>query len=295
MRGALFGDIVGSIYEFDNHRSKDFNLVSEDCFATDDSIMSLCVGVALAETYDADADGWDYDKLSDHARAWMQQVGKRYPWCGYGGRFYDWIMRRSKKPYGSYGNGAAMRVGACGEVARSIEEAEQLAEAVTRVSHDHPEGIKGAKAVAVAVFLAKERLFKNDIADEIFERYYPNYDFMKSGFTCDDIRPIYQFNESCQGTVPQALECFFESESFEDAIRNAISIGGDSDTIGAIVGSVAEAYYGIDAIPQKDIITVALADADDKAGFGDGDNVLTLMLELYDRFDATLKERSLVK
>lgn len=293
MRGALFGDIVGSIYEFDNHRSKDFNLVSEDCFATDDSIMSLCVGVALAETYDADLDGWDYDKLADHARAWMQQVGKRYPWCGYGGRFYDWIMRRSKKPYGSYGNGAAMRVGACGEVARSIEEAEQLAEAVTRVSHDHPEGIKGAKAVAALIYMAKTKCCSVAEMMDAMQVYYPNYRFLDDGFKVKDLQKTYTFNETCQETVPQAFECFFESVSFEDAIRNAISIGGDSDTIAAIVGSVAEAYYGVDAIPQKDIITVALADADDKAGFGD--TVLTLMLELYDRFDATLKERSLVK
>lgn len=246
MIGAIIGDIVGSIYEFNNHRSKDFKFIEPDkMFFTDDTVMSLCVGKAVKDSFDDERNAWDYDKLSELAREYMQDIGENYPDCGYGGRFYYWIMEHQKEPYNSFGNGAAMRVTACGEVARSIEEAEALAEAVTKVSHNHPEGIKGAKAVAVAVFLAKERLFKRDIAEEIQTRYYPDYKFCEEGFRCDDIRPTYQFNETCQDTVPQALECFFESEDFEDAIRNAISIGGDSDTVAAITGSVAEAYYSV--------------------------------------------------
>lgn len=246
MRGAIIGDIVGSIYEFNNHRSKDFPLFGEGCFATDDSIMSLCVGKAIADTYDRVVDGWDYDRLSAVARIYMQAIGQNYPACGYGGRFFGWIMNHDRDPYNSYGNGAAMRVSACGEAARSVEEAEKLAEAVTRVSHNHPEGIKGAQATAVAVHLAlRGEMNQTEIANYIQEHYYPDYKFLEEGFMCDDIRPKYRFNETCQETVPQALECFFESKDYEDCIRNCVSIGGDSDTIGAIAGAVAEAFHGM--------------------------------------------------
>ena len=245
MRGAIIGDVVGSIYEFNNYRSKDFYpLVDSSCFATDDSIMSLCVGSAIEDCYDAETDSWDYEDLSYTAKKRMQDIGANYPDCGYGGRFYSWIMRKQDKPYNSFGNGAAMRVTACGEVASSLDEAERLADAVTKVSHNHPEGIKGAKAVAAAIYLAKTGSSKQEIIDVIEDRYYPNYHFLTRGFSCDDIRPTYRFNETCQETVPQALECFFEASDFVDAIRNAISIGGDSDTIAAITGSVAEAYFG---------------------------------------------------
>ena len=262
MYGAIFGDIVGSIYEFNNHRDKEFRLFTTDCFATDDSIMSLCVGKAVMDSFDGN--GWDYDKLSELAREYMQDIGQHYPDCGYGGNFYYWIMEHQTEPYNSFGNGAAMRVTACGEVARNIEEAEALAEAVTRVSHNHPEGIKGAKAVAVAIFLAKKRVHKSDILDYIRKNYYPDYAFMAKGFDCDSIRKTYQFNETCQDTVPQALECFFEASDFEDAIRNAISIGGDSDTIAAITGSVAEAYFGKENIPSTPLKRARLHCLDDR-------------------------------
>ena len=270
MKGAIIGDVVGSIYEFNNHRSKDFPFLSSSCFATDDSIMSLSIGKAIKESYDPKLDGWDYGVLSEKARYYMQTIGKNYPHCGFGGRFWSWIMEGQIEPYNSYGNGAAMRVTACGEIARSIEEAEKLAESVTRVSHNHPEGIKGAQATAVAIYLAKTGSTQSEIADYIQEHFYPDYKFCKEGFACDDIRPTYQFNETCQGTVPQALECFFEAINFEDAIRNAISIGGDSDTIAAITGSVAEAYFGLlDLGSTGNVRTIELMT------LADGDEIFT--------------------
>lgn len=233
MIGAIVGDIVGSIYEWHNHRSKDFSLFGKGCFATDDSIMTIAVAKALL-----DCKG-NYDDLSAKAIKAMQEVGRPYPRCGFGGSFYNWIYTDDPKPYNSYGNGAAMRVSACGFVAKDIEEAKKLAYKVTAVSHNHPEGIKGAESVAVAILLARQDWSKEDIKEYICQKYYD------IDFTLDDIRDTYEFNETCQNTVPQAFEAFFESNSFEDAIRNAISVGGDSDTLAAITGGIAEAYYGV--------------------------------------------------
>ena len=235
MLGAIIGDMVGSIYEFHNHRSKEFPFFSDDCWPTDDSIMTIALAKALLET-DGKADG-----LSKQAIKWMRKIGQQYPSCGYGGRFYSWMFSEHPQPYGSYGNGAAMRVSACGWAANSIEEAKELAYAVTRVTHDHEEGIWGAEATACAIFLARTGSSKEEIRQFVEDNYYD------LDFTLDEIRPRYRFNESCQGTVPQAIEAFLESESFEDAIRNAISIGGDSDTLAAITGGIAEAFYGIPA------------------------------------------------
>ncbi len=235
MFGAIIGDMVGSVYEFDNLRSKDFPFFRSDCWPTDDSIMTIAVMQALLET-DGKVKG-----LAEKTVEWMQKIGRQYPNCGYGGRFWDWVFDSDPKPYGSYGNGAAMRVSACGWAARTLEEAKALSYAVTAVSHDHPEGLRGAEATACAVFLANDGRSKEEIRAFIEERY------CDLDFTIDGIRGTYEFNESCQGTVPQAIESFLESESFEDAIRIAISVGGDSDTLAAITGSIAEAYYGIPA------------------------------------------------
>ncbi len=153
--------------------------------------------------------------------------------------FYQWIFTDNPKPYNSFGNGAGMRVSPAGFAANNLKQAVSLSRAVTAVTHNHPEGIKGAEAVAVAIFLARTGHTKDEIKRKISESYYP------LDFTADEIRPTYEFNETCQGTVPQAIVCFLESESFEDAIRTAVSIGGDSDTLAAITGGIAEAYYGI--------------------------------------------------
>lgn len=233
MLGAIVGDIVGSIYEFDNHRSKEFPLFSANCFATDDSIMTLAVAKALVE--------WKQGagELDDLAVRYMQEVGRPYPGCGYGGRFRGWMYSDDPEPYNSFGNGAAMRVSPVAYVAGSLEEVKALSKAVTGVTHNHPEGLKGAEATAVATWMALHGASKEKIGEHIRENYYD------IAFTLDEIRPVYQFNETCQDTVPQAIEAFLESEDFEDAIRNAISVGGDSDTLAAITGAIAGAYYGI--------------------------------------------------
>jgi hypothetical protein len=169
----------------------------------------------------------------------MQGIGRKYPNCGFGGMFYQWVFNDNPGPYNSFGNGAAMRISPAGFAATSEWDAERLAETVTEVTHNHDEGIKGAKATAIAIVMARRGALKNEIRDRIVAEYYP------LDFRIDDIRDTYRFNESCQETVPQAIECFLESTSFEDAIRTAISLGGDSDTIAAITGAIAEAYYGV--------------------------------------------------
>ncbi len=247
MLGAIVGDIVGSRFEFSNHRSKAFDLFTDDCFATDDSIMSLAVAKAIIKTERAiDKSQGDYRLSNSYNRLlgeltvkYMQQIGRNYPNCGYGGMFGRWIFSAKPEPYNSFGNGAAMRIGPAGFTARNESEAISLSKTITSVTHDHAEGIKGAEATSIAIFLARQGFSKGDICARISRDYY------SLDFTIDGIRPTYTFNETCQETVPQAIQCFLESDSFEDAVRTAVSLGGDSDTIAAITGAIAEAYYGI--------------------------------------------------
>lgn len=237
MIGAIIGDIVGSRFEHHNIKTKEFEFFHRRCRFTDDTVMTVAIAKAILESR------VDYSDLADNTIKYMQYYGKKYPEAGYGGRFFDWIFEYNPQPYNSWGNGSAMRVSPCGFAAKSLEEAEALAEITAAVTHNHPQGIKGAKAAAAAIFLAKSGKTKDEIKSYIENNYY------RMDFTIDEIRDEYEFDVSCQGSVPQALEAFFESVSFEDAIRNAISIGGDSDTIAAIAGGVAEAYYGI---PEDD-------------------------------------------
>jgi type I restriction enzyme M protein len=243
MLGAIIGDIVGSRYEWNNIKTKDFEFLTYKCFPTDDSIMTLAVAKAILNSKE------DYSDLSAMTVRYMQQLGNLYPDGGYGGAFAKWLKDKEPKPYKSYGNGAAMRVSAAGFAAKDLTEAKILSSMVTRVTHNHPEGIKGAEATTVAIFLARSGKSMLEIRDVINKEYYP------MNFTLDGIRDSYKFNETCQETVPQALMAFFESTDFEDAIRNAISIGGDSDTLAAITGGVAEAYYGIPAEIRKHALT----------------------------------------
>ncbi len=233
MLGALIGDIAGSRFEFHNHRSKDFELLHPDCFATDDSIMTLAIAKALMESKG------DISRLGECAVRCMQELGRKYPDGGYGGRFQNWLHEEDPQPYHSWGNGAAMRISPVGLIASSEGEVKQLAKRVTEVTHNHPEGLKGAEAVAVGIFHARRGMTIPNLKQMICQDYYP------IDFTLDEIRADYPFDESCQGTVPVAFEAFFESVNFEDAIRNAVSVGGDSDTVAAIAGSLAEAFYGI--------------------------------------------------
>ena len=236
MVGAIIGDIVGSPYEFDNIKTKDFPLFNKLSIFTDDTVMTIAVGKALSQYNREDNVEVFQEILIDV----MHDLGERYPDCGFGGRFEDWILNKSRKPYNSCGNGSAMRVSPVAWYSKSLEEAEELAKASAEITHNHPDGIKGAQATAAAIYLARIGKSKQEIKKYIENKYY------KIPFTLDEIRPTYEFVAINNGTVQPALEAFFESENFEDAIRNAISIGGDSDTIGAITGAVAEAYYGID-------------------------------------------------
>lgn len=244
--GAIIGDIVGSVYEFDNYRSKDFVLFKgyhgQECFATDDSIMTLAICEALMESED---DGSDLPKKAVEC---MKRIGHPYPDCGYGGRFLQWMYSNNSKPYYSFGNGSAMRVSPVAYFARSLAHAEELAEKTAAVTHNHPEGIKGAKVTAGLVYLALSHVSKSELRSYAEKSY-------DIDFTLDEIRPTYKFNETCMETVPQAIVAFLESNSFEDTIRNAISIGGDSDTIAAITGGIAGAYYGVPASLHDKAIT----------------------------------------
>ena len=233
MIGAIIGDVAGSRFEFDNYRFKDFEFFERGCSVTDDSIMTLAVAKALLD--------WKKNPkldLAEHTVKTMQEIGRPYPGCGYGGRFYQWMYSDNPHPYNSFGNGAAMRVSPVAYFADSMEEVKELSAIVTGVTHNHPEGLKGAEATAVCVWGSLHKWTK----DELFELASSYYDL---NFTIDEIRPTYQFNETCQNTVPQALKAFFESTDFEDAIRIAISAGGDSDTLACITGGVAGAYYGV--------------------------------------------------
>ena len=246
MIGAIVGDIAGSRFEWHNRKSKKFTFLKgakeslHPCKFTDDTVMTLAVAAAIMDWRENGGD------LGDAAIRRMQEFGRRYPRAGYGGAFRHWLRDDDPQPYNSWGNGSAMRVSACGWAGRTLDEVKAMSRAVTEVTHNHPEGIKGAEATAVATFLARTGKSMEEIRQYVLENYY------KIDFTLDEIRPTYEFDVSCQGSVPQALEAFFESTSFEDAIRNAISIGGDSDTLGAICGAVAGAYYGVpDDIREK--------------------------------------------
>lgn len=232
MIGAIIGDIVGSPYEWRNYKSTDFPLFRKRSHFTDDTVMTIAVGKGLCEALG------DAQRSRDAIIEAMHTYGRLYPHAGYGGKFSKWLILNQQEPYGSYGNGSAMRVSAAGWLYNSLPEVLQYAEISAAVTHNHPEGIKGAQAVASAIFLARSGIEKDGIAEHTTQHF--GYDL---SFTLDDIRPTYTFDVTCQGSVPQAIRAFLESENFEDALRKAVSIGGDSDTIAAITGSIAEAFY----------------------------------------------------
>ena len=254
MLGAIYGDIVGSVYEFNNVRTKDFALFCEESTFTDDTVVTLAVANAILifdemtskENCLDSPCRKDLNYFKEILIKEMHKMGEAYPRAGYGGRFRFWLMEKQTEAYWSYGNGSAMRVSPVAWYAKSLKEAMDFAKASAEITHNHPEGIKGAVVTAGATYLARSGADIDEIKDFV-ERYY------KLDFTIDELRPTYQFNETCQDTVPQAMQAFFESISFEDAIRNAISIGGDSDTLGAITGAVAGAYYGMTDREAKDV------------------------------------------
>lgn len=226
MLGTIIGDIAGSIYEFHNHKSKDFSFFGDKISFTDDSVCTIALANALLSAKDPAIE--------------LQQWCSRYPARGYGGKFLQWIYSADLKPYNSYGNGAAMRVSSAAWLGASLNEALCLADKITEITHNHPEGLRGARATCHAIYMALSGSTAEQIRTAVQAIY--NYDLSQK---IDDIRTDYRFDESCQGTVPQALTCALNADSFEDAIRNAISIGGDSDTVPAIAGSVAGPLFGI--------------------------------------------------
>ena len=237
MYGTILGDIVGSPYEFDcnNYKAKDFPLFSQCSEFTDDTAMTLAVAKALLDTY-----GQDDAAIKTALVREMQRLGRAYPDRGYGARFNHWLYADAPQPYHSYGNGSAMRVSPAAWLAENMEEVLHLAQITAEITHDHPAGLKGAQAVAAAIFLARNGHSKAEI--KAYAEHEFDYDL---SHTCDEIRPTYHHVESCQETVPQAITAFLESTDFEDALRTAVSLGGDSDTLAAITGSIAEAFYGV--------------------------------------------------
>ncbi|NGM16785.1 hypothetical protein GMI70_01950 [Eggerthellaceae bacterium zg-893] len=231
MYGAIIGDIAGSRYEFDPVKTKDAPLFGEGSRFTDDTVLTVAVANALLEAWKT---GSSFKRLLVPE---MRRMAQAHPKAGYGGRFAAWAKSDDPSPYYSFGNGSAMRVSPCGLVAVTLEEALGLARASAEVTHDHPEGIKGAQAIAGAVFLAKTGHAKDEIRAFVEEGYYD------LGFSLGEIRAEYGFDVTCQGSVPQAIVAFLESNSYEDAIRGAISLGGDADTQAAIAGSIAWSYY----------------------------------------------------
>lgn len=240
MIGAIIGDVVGSVYEWNNIKTKQFLLLREDCTFTDDTVMTC----AVAEGIMSGA------KPEDFVRS-MKRLGRLYPDAGYGGRFYCWLQSECSEPYNSFGNGAAMRVSPCGWASADPEINRTLAECSAAVTHNHPEGIRAAKAISDAITLCRAGISKAELRIHIEQTY--GYDL---SFTLSEIRETYSFDETCQGSVPQAIVAFLESSDFEDAIRNAISIGGDSDTIAAITGSIAEAAYGVPEKLEKKVLAL---------------------------------------
>ena len=254
MLGAIIGDIVGSRFEFvdDILRPKNFALFTPSCRPTDDSFMTLAVAEALLLSKG------DQECLQRQVISSMKKIAHKHPKTGWGAHFYRWIFEENNpKPYNSYGNGAGMRISPVGWVAESEEEVKALSKTVTEVSHNHPEGLKGAEAIALAVYLARIGNSKDEIRERMQE-YYPKLN--DKNFTIKNIHGKYGYDDdgkwvTCQGSIPQALIAFLDSENFEDAIRNAVCIGGDSDTIGAMAGSIAEAYYGVSYEMEEKALT----------------------------------------
>lgn len=222
--GAIVGDIVGSIYEFSNHRSKDFELLSKETFFTDDSVLTLAtIDILLNKKNPTKS---------------IYKWARNYPFCSWGGSFLSWMYSQNPKPYNSFGNGAGMRISPVGWFANSEDEVKKISKEITETTHNHPEGIKGAEIVSMCVYYARIGKSK-DFIKQYVEKYYD------IDFDYETLQKTYRFNETCQETVPQAIYCFLISESFEDCLRTSVSIGGDTDTLCAISCGIAGAYFDI--------------------------------------------------
>ena len=260
MYGAILGDMIGAPYEFDRgDKTKEFPLFVQESQFTDDTVMTIAVAEALM-----DSEGQTDGEIRQALVRSMQDWGHRYPHAGYGGRFGVWLRQKDPEAYGSFGNGSAMRVSSVGWLYDTLEETRRMARITAEVTHNHPEGIKGAESTAAAIFLARNGSGKGQIRNYIAREFH--YDLSR---TCDEIRPTYHHVESCQETVPEAITAFLEGEDFEDVIRTAVSLGGDCDTLTCIAGSMAEAFYGVPDTLKEEC----------RRRLGDD------MLEVLDRFD----------
>lgn len=248
MLGAIYGDIIGSRFEWYNIKSKEFKLIHRGSRFTDDSVMTIAVAEAIMDYFDLDHGTGDLFneteavKLRTRVIQSLKKWGRRYPRAGYGGTFIKWLQSEDTEPYYSWGNGSAMRVSSAGWVFDDLDTTRKAAQITAEVTHNHPHGLAGAEAVASAIFLARTGHDKAEIKDYIVKEF--GYDLDR---TLDEIRPRYSFDVSCQGSVPEAIIAFMEGKDLIDTIRNAVSIGGDSDTIAAMAGSIAEAYYGLES------------------------------------------------
>lgn len=261
MYGAILGDMIGAPYEFDRgKKTKDFPMFVDDSRFTDDTVMTIAVADALLSISSDAPDSVICENVVTSMRRW----GRKYPHAGYGGRFSGWLRSTDPKPYGSYGNGSAMRVSSVGWLYPTLDETRRIARLSAKVTHNHPEGIKGAEAIASAIYLARTGSSKEAIRDYIVGEF--GYDLSRS---CDEIRPVYHHVESCQQTIPEAITAFLEGGDFEDVIRTAVSLGGDCDTLTCIAGSIAEAFYGVPALYEVECKKRLPED----------------MLEVLDRFD----------
>ena len=266
MYGAVLGDIIGSPYEFDRSpKVRDFPLFSSDSRFTDDSVMTLGVADAFLSVPTGASD----TEIRQQLVRSMQHFGRAYPNIGYGARFLAWLMTEDPRPYGSWGNGSAMRVSSAGWLFDDLDTVLRMAELSAAVSHDHPEAVKGAQAVAAAIYLARTGSSKTEIKNCIEEQF--GYDLSR---TCDAIRPHYCHDVSCRGTVPEAITAFLEGQDFEDVIRTAVSLGGDCDTLTCIAGAMAEAFYGVPDALKQQCRTYLPAD----------------LLDVLDRFDRRLHQ-----
>ena len=237
MYGAITGDIIGSQFEFDRgNKSREFELFGKNCEYTDDTVMTVAVAEALL---DAGKDA-DEKTVKEKLVASLKKWGKKYPYAGYGNRFKLWVLSDKSEPYGSYGNGSGMRVSSVGWLYDSMERTREVARWTAEITHNHPEGIKGAESTAAAIFMARHHAAFEEISNYIEDEF--GYDLSR---TLDEIRPDYCHVEDCMKTMPEAFTCFLEAGSYEECIRNVMYIGGDTDTLGAIAGAIAEAYWGI--------------------------------------------------
>ena len=250
MLGAIIGDMVGSIYEFHPIKTKEFIIYDKRSRMTDDSLLTIAVARALLKHYPIQYNEESLEAIKKDLVYEFTRIWRCYPQAGFGEKFFEWARRASifgeAKPYNSYGNGSAMRISPVGWIANNEGEVKQLSKAVTEITHNHPEGLKGAEAVAMCIYLARNGYSKEQIKKRMIDEYYPEIAF----FNYQELVKTSEFSEICQKSVPQAIYCFLISDSLEDAIRNAVSLGADSDTQACIAGSIAETYYQRDKVSE---------------------------------------------